>query len=65
MNKYKYCNLCGSELGNRSGGAFISDGKPHAIIPSGYYIIVCMECWASCLSQLYKISNEEIDEYLS
>lgn len=64
MQKINKCEICNRELGNHSGGIFIQTGTNEIMHPTGFYIITCIECYISYISQ-YLLSNKETNDYIN
>lgn len=58
----KKCEVCKREIGKTIYMIFVSESETLIGIPTGFNLYLCQECGLSAYSQLYKLSNEELQE---
>lgn len=63
MENKVYCEVCEREVIGARCIAFVptSEGISY---PTGYNVLMCMECYLSFLAQFMEMSNRELTDYL-
>lgn len=64
-DKFK-CELCNRESKRQRCVAFFffDESKVIYIPPQGWHVLMCLECYASYLSQVYNMKDKDIKDWL-